>query len=197
MGDRDHGFQPVRTQGFEDVAVVLNLGLVGERVEGLQVLQGDDAAVIRNIHRSGRIREDAAPLDSHAERVHAEFFAGQFGVGVVVDVGARPVLGHPVGQPEQLVDRVVYPPVPVGIRIHRRPGTALGLEARMGDAPTEVVGERQVDAVDAGHVDRDGLCDTMPAAGIQEIAHDGHELQQSQRAVDVQARRLIADDHDE
>ena len=74
----------MRTQGFEDVAVVLNLGLVGERVEGLQVLQGDDATVIRNIHRSSRIREDAAPLDSHAERVHAEFIAGQFGVAVVV-----------------------------------------------------------------------------------------------------------------
>ena len=176
---------------------MLHLVLVGECVEGLQILQGDNATVVRNIHRSSRIREDAAPLDSHAERVHAEFFARQRGVGVVLDVRARPIFGHPLGQPEQLVDRVVHPSVPVGIRIHRRPGTALGLEARMRDTPMEIVGKRQVDAVDTGHVDRDGLRDRVPTPGIQEISHDGHELQQPERAVDMKTRRLLADNDDE
>ena len=37
----------------------------------------------------------------------------------------------------------------------------------------------------------------MPAAGIQEVANDRRELQQSHRAVDMQACRLVVDDHNE
>jgi len=43
----------------------------------------------------------------------------------------------------------------------------------------------RVDAIDRLHVDGDGLGHRVSPAGVEEVAHNRHELQQPQRAVDV------------
>jgi hypothetical protein len=98
---------------------MLDLGLIGQRVQRLKIGQADGAAFVRNINRRSGIRENSAPLDAHPEGVHAEIVAGQLRVGVVRDVGARPVLRNAVGDFQQLIDRVVHPLVPIGIGVHR------------------------------------------------------------------------------
>jgi hypothetical protein len=195
--DRDQRLEAVGAQGGEDGAVVRHLVLVGQLVQCLEVGEADGAVLVRDIHRRSGIREDPAPLDTHPEGVHAEVIARQLRVRVVLDVCAWAVLRHPLGQPEQLIDRIVHPPVPVGIRIDGGTRATLGLEAGVRHAPVEVVGERQVDTVDRGDVDRDGLGHPVTGARVEETAEDGHELEQTEGAVQVESGRLVVGDHGE
>ena len=78
------------------------------------------------------------------------------------------------------------------------PGPPSAWNPACGDAPVEAGGERQVDAVDRVDVDGDGLAPPRaPPPGIDEVAEDRHELQQPERAVHVEARGFVADDHGE
>ena len=117
--DRHHRFQSVRAQRVEHRPVVGDLALIGERVESLQVRQGDGAVLVGYVDRGGGVGEDAAPLDADAEGVHAEFVAGQRRVALIGHIRPRPVLGDAADEPQQPVQRVVHPAVPVRSRVDR------------------------------------------------------------------------------
>ena len=117
--DRHHRFQSVRTQRVEHRPVVGDLVLIGERVESLQVRQADGAVLVGDVHHGGGVGEDAAPLDADAEGIHAEFVAGQRRVALIGHIRPRPVLGDAAHEPEQPVQRVVHPAVPVRSRVDR------------------------------------------------------------------------------
>ena len=47
----------------------------------------------------------------------------------------------------------------------------------MGDTPTELVGEREIDAGDGLDGDGDGALDAVSAAGLEKLTDDRYELQ--------------------
>jgi hypothetical protein len=86
---RDERLEPALAQRAEDVAVVLDRRLIGERVERRERRRRDPA---RRVDAGRRHRKDPAPLDAHPERVPVQLPAHELRILLEEPPEARPVL---------------------------------------------------------------------------------------------------------